>query len=151
MATILIVDDQPELRGVIKRWLDGAGHEVGEADSAVAAIVALAQRPADVVFCDVQMPGAHDGLWLASEVRRRYHATAVILATGVSTVPPAISLQDGVVGYLVKPFVRGQLLTTLETAIAWHAKAETAGPKRPQIDGQLDRWLESVGDRLPPG
>ena len=54
---------------------------------------------------------------------------AVVLATGVSTVPPAISLRTGVVAYLLKPFGRTEVLAAIDQALAWHEQAVAgAGP-----------------------
>lgn len=144
MSLVLIVDDEADVRRVLKRWVGGAGHELVEADSAAAALEVLARRPADVVFCDVQMPGGRDGLWLAGELRRRYPASAVVLATGVSTVPPESSLQAGVLAYLIKPFERTRLLEALETAVKWHEDTTAAGPRPEDTGDRLTAWLESL-------
>lgn len=148
MALVLIVDDEADIRRVLRRWIAGAGHEVAEADSAAAALEALARTPADVVFCDVQMPGDHDGLWLAGELRRRYPASAVVLATGVTTVPPETSLRAGVLAYLVKPFERTRLIEALETAVKWHEDAKAAGPRPEDTGDRLTAWLESLEEGL---
>lgn len=144
MSLVLIVDDEADVRRVLKRWIAGAGHELVETDSAAAALEVLARRPADVVFCDVQMLGGRDGLWLAGELRRRYPASAVVLATGVSTVSSSISLQAGVLAYLVKPFERKRLLEALQTAIKWHEDTTAAGPRPEDTGDRLTAWLESL-------
>src|SRR4051794_16618287 len=105
MGYILVVDDEESVRTMLRRWLEDAGHEVREAADAMEALDIMAVAPADVAFCDVQMPGK-DGLWLTGELRSRFHSTAVVLATGVSTVPPRVSMQAGVMAYLVKPVTR---------------------------------------------
>jgi DNA-binding NtrC family response regulator len=146
MSLVLIVDDEADVRRILKRWIGGAGHEIAEADSAAAALDVLARRPADVVFCDVQMPGDRDGLWLAGEVRRRYPSSAVVLATGVTTVPPETSLRAGVLAYLVKPFERTRLLEALDAAVKWNAKTTAVGPQPEDTGDRLTAWLESLGE-----
>src|SRR5712691_6620536 len=140
MAVILIVDDEPGARRLLARCLAGLRHEILEAESADAALQQMAQRAAALVFCDIQMPG-RDGLWLAAEVRRQYPAAAIVLATSVSTVPPRLSMQTGVLAYLVKPFRREFVIEALETALKWHDATVATGP-RPEdtIDG-LEQWL----------
>ena len=71
MALILIVDDEHSVRQVLARWIQGAGHEIVEAESADAALQVMEKQPAAVVFSDIQMP-RHDGLWLTAELRKRY-------------------------------------------------------------------------------
>lgn len=144
MSLVLIVDDEADVRRILRRWIVVAGHEVAEAASAAAALEVLATRPADVVLCDVQMPGDRDGLWLTAEVRRRYPSMAVVLATGVSTVPPVISLQSGVPAYLLKPFERMRLLEALATAVIWHENVKAAGPRPDHAGARLTAWLESL-------
>jgi FixJ family two-component response regulator len=61
-----------------------------------------------------------DGLWLTAELRKRYLTTAIVLATQVSTVAPQISMQAGVLAYLVKPFRQESVIHALEAALAWH-------------------------------
>ena len=143
MALILIVDDEHSVRQVLARWIQGAGHEILEAESADAALQVMEKQPAAVVFCDIQMP-RHDGLWLTAELRKRYRTTAVVLATQVSTVAPQISMQAGVLAYLVKPFSREKVIEALEAALAWHTNAVAAGP-RPEITPErLQAWLDSL-------
>jgi CheY-like chemotaxis protein len=70
MARILIVDDEQGVRQVLTRYLSAPDRKIAEADSADAALAAMEKAPADVVFCDIQMPG-HDGLWLTTDLRKR--------------------------------------------------------------------------------
>ena len=143
MALILIVDDEASVRRVLARWIQGAGHEVMEAESADAALKVLEKHPAAVVFSDIQMPG-RDGLWLTAEVRKRYRAIAVVLATSVNSIAPQISMQVGVLAYLVKPFNQAAVIRALETALAWHTDTVAVGPRQEDTDERLQKWLASL-------
>jgi len=143
MALILIVDDEPSVREILARWIRGAGHEIVEAESAEAALQAMEKQPAAVVFSDIQMPG-HDGLWLTAELRKRYRTTAIVLATSVSTVAPNVSMQAGVLAYLVKPFSHESVLRALETALAWHTDTVGTGPRPEDTPERLRQWLDSL-------
>jgi CheY-like chemotaxis protein len=143
MALILIVDDEPSVRRLLARWLQGAGHEILEAESSDAALQVMEATPAAVVFSDIQMPG-RDGRWLTAEIRRRYPSTAVILATSVSTIAPQISMQVGVLAYLVKPFNQQDVARALESALAWHVENKAAGRRDKAAAAQLDEWLASL-------
>lgn len=142
MGPILVVDDEPSIRHLVGRWLVDAGYVFAEAETADGALAAMAGDPAPVVFCDVRMPG-RDGLWLTRELRARYPTTAVVLATGVATVPPNVSMQSGVLAYLVKPFRREMVLDALDQALKWHEQAAAAGGAQ-QDPATLERWLDSL-------
>lgn len=145
MAQLLIVDDEASMRAVIRRCLTDSTHEIREAGDAQAALAALAERPADVVFCDVQMPG-EDGVWLTGQIRNRYPLTAVILATGVSTVAPNTSMRAGVMAYLVKPFRPAALLAAVTVALDWVEKTAAAGPHADDVGDKLSAWLDSLDE-----
>lgn len=141
MAVILIVDDEAPVRQVLARWIAAAGHDVREADSADAALRDVETQLPAVVFSDIQMPG-RDGLWLTAELRRRYPTTAVVLVTGVSTVAPRISMQAGVVAYLIKPFTKAAIVEALSLALQWQ---KDAGPSsRASTLEELLAWLDSL-------
>jgi len=138
MALVLIVDEHTGVRQVLARWIASAGHTVREAESADAALADAEHYEPAVVFCDVQMPG-DDGVWLTGELRQRYPATAVVLATGVSTIAPRVSMQSGVIAYLVKPFTSAALLDALALSLQWHSDAPKS-PDRGTLD-ELRAWL----------
>jgi DNA-binding NtrC family response regulator len=143
MALILIVDDEHSVRQVLARWIQRAGHQVLEAESADAALQVMEKQPAAVVFCDIQMPG-HDGIWLTSEVRKLYRNTAVVLATGVSTVAPGVSMQSGVLAYLVKPLSHEAVNEALNIALGWHTQTGATGPRAEDTPERLQEWLDSL-------
>jgi DNA-binding NtrC family response regulator len=138
VGSVLIVDDEPRIREFLARWLAQAGYDIREAPDAETALTLVDQAVPDVVLCDVQMPG-HDGLWLVEQLRQRFGAVAVILATADATVPPAQSLKSNVVHYLVKPFDKQRLLAATAEAMEWR-KAAVA---RARTDVQpLTDWLD---------
>ena len=143
MALILIVDDEHSVRQVLARWIQSAGHEILEAESADAALGVMEKQPAVVVFSDIQMP-RRDGLWLTAELRKRYQKSAVVLATQVSTVAPRISMQAGVLAYLVKPFSRESVIDALEAALAWHTDTVATGPRPEDTPERVQEWLDSL-------
>src|SRR5690349_16421863 len=101
--SVLIVDDENSVRTLMARWLESGGLRVTTASSAEEALDQLHESPPAVALCDIRMPG-HDGLWLAERIRQEYPETAVIMATGVQDVGPAVqTLRQGVIDYLTKP------------------------------------------------
>lgn len=140
MAVVLIVDDEPRVRVVLRRWLETAGHQTLEAEHAASALDTLAAQPASVVLCDVEMPG-QDGLWLARRIREQFPSLAIVFATGKDMLPPTDTLREGVVAYVLKPFEQSAVLAAVQRAVEWHEAAKTRGPSSASNDKQLDRWL----------
>ena len=139
MSNILIVEDDANVRDLLRRILEGAGHEVVEAPNAEDAMSLLRGSALSVAFVDVHMPGA-SGLWLAEQIRHSSPATAVVLATGDARILPAESLRSGVVAYIVKPFTRKDILSAADAGIAWSANAQ-AGVVTRHIPAQLDSGI----------
>ena len=86
------------------------------------------------------MPG-HDGLWLMEQIRMRFPRVAIVLATANDEVPPAISMQRGVVEYLVKPFERRAVLAAVSQAVKWR-EGVAAAPLAPHAPDAMDEWLK---------
>jgi DNA-binding NtrC family response regulator len=139
MANVMVVDDEAEVRSVLSRWLTAAGHQVLEAADSESALRALEASDTHVVLCDVRMPGK-DGLWLASEIHRRFPTQGLLFATGETRLPPVSTLREGVVAYVLKPFDRERVLAAVADAAAYHETAKTK--PAPQVNSDaLERWL----------
>jgi len=128
-ARILIVDDDAQVLEVLRRFLVAEGYDVLEAASAEQAVGMVEALPPAVAFCDVHMTGAN-GLWLADQIRAIAPATALVLATGDTQVPPMESLRPGVVGYLLKPLKSKQVLAAAAQGVRWSADAVARGAHR---------------------
>src|SRR5574339_1060393 len=135
--SVLIVDDENSVRNIMARWLEAGGFQVTTAGSAEEALGCLHQSPPAVALCDIRMPG-HDGLWLAERIRQEYPETAVIMATGVQDVGPAVqTLRQGGIDYLTKPFGRDRLREAVTRGLEWHEAAWDAR-----------RWRESLEQEM---
>lgn len=145
---MLVVEDELPIRKLLSRALLAEGHDVAEAGDAESALTIMDEHPADVVFCDIQMPGK-DGLWLTRQIRQRYPRSAVILATGNPAVAPVDSMQFGVVAYLVKPFRREAMLVALDQALGWQRALPADKAIAPPAEQLMD-WLDAIDERLPP-
>jgi CheY-like chemotaxis protein len=132
---ILVVDDEPSVRALLRRFLEPAGYEIHEAEDAESAVRLIEERSPAGAVCDVHMPGAN-GLWLADQIRAASPTTALILATGDDEVPAGESLRPGVVAYLLKPLDRALVLRAVEQGTRWSLQAEASGV-RPKRRGQL--------------
>jgi PAS domain S-box-containing protein len=82
--SILVVDDNADVREMAAAFLSSLGYRTIEAESGEAALVLLETDVVDLVFSDVIMPGGMNGLQLIEEVRRLYPGVATLAATGYS-------------------------------------------------------------------
>src|SRR3989454_4671534 len=114
----LVVDDEPRLRRVLVRLLEGEGFSCAEAGSGTEALELLQQEPVPLVISDLRMPHM-DGVTLLREIIARWPDTAVIVVTAVAEVESAVAcLQLGALDYVAKPFhldeVRARVMQALD-------------------------------------
>jgi putative two-component system response regulator len=103
-ARILIVDDDRQVRALVRRLLERAGYTCETAENGAKAHELLAVETFELLVCDLQMPG-ESGLDVISYVRSTYPDTAAIMVTGVDDEQLAgHALTLGAYGYIVKPF-----------------------------------------------
>src|SRR5687767_6912861 len=100
----LVVDDEPRLRRVLVRLLEGEGFTCSEAGSGTEALEKMGHDPVPLVISDLRMPQM-DGVGLLREILARWPDTAVIMVTAVAEVESAVAcLQMGALDYVAKPF-----------------------------------------------
>lgn len=110
---ILVVDDDPSMRDILRRLLVEEGHEVAAAPDGSEALRRLAGERFDVVLTDFSMPGMN-GVELASKVRAGFSDTEVILMTGMPDMEIVVeALRVGVLDFLHKPIERLQLASVV--------------------------------------
>jgi two-component system nitrogen regulation response regulator GlnG len=116
VGKILIVDDEPEIRALLKECLAFAGFEVMEAGDGVEAVAAVqTERPA-VIVLDVTMPRS-GGMEALPELKRVAPDVPVIMCTAHMDVPTAVrAMQLGAYDYLTKPFDPELLVLTVKRA-----------------------------------
>jgi two-component system response regulator HupR/HoxA len=118
LPTVLIVDDEPLNRELLRRILFREYH-ILEAGDAEQAMRELGEAPVvDVILCDQVMPG-RSGTDLAREVRRRYPKTIALLLTGYEDAPEVgQACRDGVVFEVVgKPWAAAELKAAIARAV----------------------------------
>jgi DNA-binding NtrC family response regulator len=102
--SILVVDDDPEMRELVLDVLRNEGYEVAVAQDGVEAVQALRGRTFDVVLTDKNLPGP-SGLELLSELRRACPGAQIVMMTAYGDVPSYVeAFEKGAAEYLFKPF-----------------------------------------------
>jgi DNA-binding response OmpR family regulator len=155
-ATILIVDDEPDLREVLVEYFTAQGFTALSADRAIAARTLAAQRSFDVALLDISMPG-EDGLSLARHLRERYSKLAIIMLTAAGTaVDRIVGLEIGADDYVAKPFDPRELLARVRsvlrrtsTAMSAEIGAERVRIGRCTLDRLAHRLTDEAGNEVP--
>jgi CheY-like chemotaxis protein len=120
MPTVLVVDDEANIRELLRRILEPEGYTVEDAKDAASALMAMSTHTPHVVFLDVHMPG-ENGLWLADQIQQQFPTSATVLATADPDIPNADRLRRGIIGCLLKPFNREDVLRAAEDGVQWAA------------------------------
>src|SRR6185437_15514375 len=116
---LLIVDDEPEVRGVLRDLLSGA-YECGEAASAEEALGQLRVSEFHLVISDITMSGM-SGLEMIPHVKAVSPDTVIVMISGMQTIESAINaLRLGAFDYLMKPFDLRQAEAAVERALHHH-------------------------------
>ena len=115
---VIIIDDNPDQRAVLKGLLTDIGCEViGEGNSGLDAVELMQHLSPDAILMDIKMPGM-DGIEAVTAINQ-LKPTPVIILTGKKdeeTVKRAV--EAGVIAYLIKPLREEELLPTIELAIS---------------------------------
>ena len=125
MTAILVVDDQKELRTVVRRVLTEANYEVAEAEDGEAALAAFRASPPALVITDIIMPGKEGIEVIATMKRERPEVKVLAISGGGRTHVMdflAIARKAGADAALEKPFRKSDLLARV---------AELLGPQAP--------------------
>jgi two-component system alkaline phosphatase synthesis response regulator PhoP len=103
MATILIVEDEPELVKVLRDYLERAGFNVETAYRGDTGLSLWAHKHPDLVLLDLNLPGM-DGLDVAREIRRKADTPIIMLTARVEETDQLIGLELGADDYITKPY-----------------------------------------------
>ena len=109
MAKILICDDEPGLRAVIKRYALFEGHETAEAGNGIEAVEACKHEDYDIVIMDIMMPEL-DGFSSAKEIRKTSNVPILMLSARGEEYDKILGFELGIDDYVVKPFSSKEIM-----------------------------------------
>lgn len=146
---ILVVDDESNLRTLVRSYLETEGFEVAEAADGAAAVRAVRSRKPDLVVMDIRMPGI-DGIEALREIRTFSDVLVIMLTARSEEADKLIGLSVGADDYVTKPFSPRELVARVKAQLRRSRLGRTH-----QDDGVLafgditidsDRRLVSRGD-----
>jgi two-component system KDP operon response regulator KdpE len=122
-ATILVVDDEPQIRRVLRSTLASESYDVVEARNGQEGIeIAVRERP-DLILLDVNMPDM-SGLEACSKIRLSLSTPIIMVTVRNSEQDKVLALDAGADDYVVKPFAMGELLARIRAALRRSSSSE---------------------------
>ena len=125
---ILVVDDEPQLRRVLRSTLSALGFIVADAESGEAALERVREEKFDLILLDINMPGL-SGLETCRAIRAKSEVSILMLTVRGRTEDKIEALDSGADGYVTKPFDVNELLARIRAALR-RAPASALGESR---------------------
>jgi DNA-binding response OmpR family regulator len=130
-SRILVVDDDDDIRGLLRALLERAGHEVSEASDGRAGLRELYAGSPDLIILDVTMPGL-DGWATLERIREVTDVPVLMLTAHDAELERVRGLKGGADDYVVKPFGRQELVARVEVLL-----------RRPRSGGMEETYADS--------
>lgn len=141
MQTIWVVDDEKNIRELIRRYLEKDGFSVRTFTTAEELSSALISSTPDMFILDIMLPGA-DGLTLCREIRDNYDLPVIFVSARGEEFDRVLGLELGADDYLAKPFSPRELVVRVKNIFR---RAQPADPTNRQIN--LDNLSVFAGQR----
>src|SRR3954470_17848314 len=113
---LLVVDDDPSVRALLRDYLEGHGFGVAEAADGTQMREQIERELPDAVLLDVRLPG-EDGLVLARYLRERYDIGILMVTASGDVVERVVGLEVGADDYIAKPFDLRELLARIKSVL----------------------------------
>ncbi|HLW76707.1 MAG TPA: response regulator transcription factor [Bryobacteraceae bacterium] len=132
-ARILVVDDEPQIRRILRTTLTGAGYEVEDAKTGEEALSKLREYRPDLVLLDINMPGM-SGIETCREMRADPNVAIVMLTVHDTEAAKVEALDAGADDFVTKPFSTPELMARIRAALRRVPIVQSA-PNRIRVDG----------------
>jgi two-component system, OmpR family, alkaline phosphatase synthesis response regulator PhoP len=133
MATILIVEDDPDLQRIVRDYLLNAGYSVIQATRGVEGQSLWRTRHPDLVILDLNLPGL-DGLEVARVIRKEDETPIIMLTARIEETDRLIGLELGADDYIPKPFSPREVVARVKAVLRRTAASGTATQKILKLD-----------------
>ena len=134
MASVLIVDDEPNIRRMVGALLRSEGFDVREASTGVEGVASIADDEPDVTLLDLMIPGELDGLATLGRIRERWSDLPVVMMSGRASLADAVrATKLGAVNFLEKPLAPETVLLALGSALELRQSRRTTRALREEL------------------
>jgi two-component system nitrogen regulation response regulator NtrX len=140
MPSVLIVDDEPNIRRMVGALIAAEGHEVREAPDGAAGVARAAESEPDAILLDLMMPGELDGIAALTRMREAVPDVPVIMMSGRAGLADAVkATRLGAVNFLEKPLTPEGVLVALASALELRQARREARALREDLglDGEM--------------
>ena len=146
-GTILVVDDDPQIRRAMRATLTSKGYIVGDARAGEEALEALRTGHYDLVLLDMNMPGM-GGMETCRMIRKSSDLAVIMLTVSNSEKDKVDALDAGADDYVTKPFSMPELLARIRASLRRLPLASEGGPHHLNLDGaEIDFAARQVSVR----
>lgn len=134
MHKILVVDDEMNIRRVVREYAEFEGYEVDEAENGMAAIEKVKNNDYDLIVMDIMMPKL-DGFSTCKELKKSKDIPVIMLSARGEEYDKLFGFEIGIDDYVVKPFSPKELMARIKAVIKRNSSQENVLPERLVFDG----------------
>ena len=139
--SILLVEDDKEIRQGVEIFLRSQGYQVFQAENGLEGLKILEERPIDLAIVDVMMP-VMDGITMTAKLREKYDFPVIFLSAKTEEVDKILGLNIGADDYVTKPFTPMELMARVNSQLRRYHRfldrlnsGQTENPKIHQVGG----------------
>ena len=136
MYRLLVVDDEANIRNVVREYAEFEEYEVTEAENGMEAVALCREQDFDMIIMDVMMPRL-DGFSACKEIKKRKNIPVIMLSARGEEYDKLFGFELGIDDYVVKPFSPKELMARVKAVLnRHHATAEQVSGREVYVDGQ---------------
>lgn len=136
MPRILVVDDEINIRRVVREYAEFEGYEVFEAEDGMQAVEMVKSNDYDLIVMDVMMPKL-DGFSTCKEIRKYKSIPVIMLSARGEEYDKLFGFEIGIDDYVVKPFSPKELMARIKVVIKRNSVKESDVPEKMSFEGLM--------------
>ncbi|MBE6026898.1 MAG: response regulator transcription factor, partial [Clostridiales bacterium] len=134
MYKLLVVDDEPKIRDIIREYAEFEGYEVDEAEDGMVALGLCKLNDYDLIIMDIMMPKL-DGFSACKEIKKIKDIPTIMLSARGEEYDKLFGFELGIDDYVVKPFSPKELMARINVVITRHHKTNQAAQSVLKFEG----------------